>query len=181
MRAFRAAFLALALAAASALAGGERVTVVDYSQGAPVRTSRQLTAQEQAALEASRLASLPSLKAAKVREIEDKTQRILARGVEYPAGSGTWHALTVDRIATQTAAKSRANALSWPRRFKARSAAGAAATYTVTNAAAFELFDAALTAAYAAAMDAELDLLEAVAAAATPAELAAVSDNREEP
>jgi len=130
----------------------------------------ELTDEEQAQAIASRVKGLEVRK----REVEEKTRLLLREGVEYPASSGIYHALTDDRLATYTAAKTRQDKLKYPRRFKARTGD----IISLSSKAAHDAFDDVLLTKYTKVMDGELDLLEALYSAGSQAELDAIVDNR---
>ena len=131
---------------------------------------REMTDEEQAKINASRVKGIEEIK----QEIEAKTQELLAKGLEYPAGSGVMHSLTDERLAKYNAAKARQSMLSYPRRFKASNGH----IIVLKDDSEFSRFDGSLTLKYQEIVDGELDLLEKLYKASTQEEIDAIKDNR---
>lgn len=114
-------------------------------------------------------------RAAKIAAIEAKTRKLEQQGVEWPAGSGAMHSLAADRIAVYNGAQLRKAGLGYPRKFVGKDGK----VVQAANSQAHDQFDATLMARFIAINDIGIELIEAVNAATTTAELEAIVDDRQ--
>lgn len=130
----------------------------------PTATDAEITAAQTAATRASLIAA-----------IDAKTTALLARGVEYPANSGHFHALDPDRIPVYEGAKNNRTILAYPKKFRARTGGIVA----LSNANEVASMYAALLSRYEAITAVGTDLVEEALAATTAAQLGGIHDDRQ--